>query len=301
MNSIRQNFLLGLNKLGEFLMQGRREAAIAAMLTAAIPFLGWLSLAIVAFITLRKGAKNGLFVAAWSIIPAVLSSYWMSNSLAMVMESFLAYFLIWGLALLLRTTASWRYVLEVSFGLCLIVIFFFYWLIPDLNQIYTQYLLDLYRDSGTSPESYADAQKFIKEIVYYLLGVQTSLYMLHILFALVVGRGLQAVMFNPGGLSQDLESIRLDYSFLILGLIFLVCGLTMSYDWAIDALPVFVVLYFIAGLSVVHYAIKQRISFKGAILLFYVLIILLFPISTIPVILLALSDTIFNVRKFIEK
>jgi hypothetical protein len=299
MNSIRQNFLIGLSKFGDFLLQGRREAAIAAMLTAAIPFMGWLSLAIVAFITLRKGAKNGLFVAGWSIVPAVISSYLMSNSLAITMEALFSYLLVWGLALLLRATASWRYVLEVSFGVCLVIIVFFYWLIPDLNQVYTQYLLDVYKAAGTSPETYTDAQEFIKEIVYYLLGVQTSLYMLHILFALVVGRGLQAVLFNPGGLSQELKIIRLDVGVLILAIIFLGFGLKMSYDWAFGAVPVFVMLYLIAGLSLVHHAIKQRIPFKGAILLFYIVCALLFPFSLIPVIVLAIGDTILNLRRFI--
>lgn len=296
---MRQNFFVGLSKLGEFLLQGRREAAIAAMLTAAIPFMGWLSLAIVAFITLRKGAKNGLFVAAWSIIPAVISAYLMTNSLAITTETLFSYLLVWSLALLLRATASWRYVLEISFGVCLVIIIFFYWLIPDLNQIYTQYLLDVYRSAGTSPETFADAQEFIKEIVYYLLGVQTSLYMLHILFALVVGRGIQAVLFNPGGLSQDLKIIRLDIGILILAIVFLGFGLKMSYNWAFGVLPVFLILYLIAGLSLVHYAIKQKVPFKGAILLFYILCALLFPFSLIPVMVLAVGDTILNLRRFL--
>lgn len=300
MNSIRQNFLLSLNKLGEFLLQGRREAAIAAMLTAAIPYLGWLSLAIVAFITLRTGMRNGFFVVAWSVIPAIISSYWMNGSMAMATESFAAYLLIVGLALLLRTTASWRYVLEVAFGISLVIIIFFYWLIPDLNQIYTQYLLDIYREAGTTPESYLDAKEFIKEIVYYLLGVQTSLYMLHILFALVVGRGLQAIMFNPGGLSQDLKLIRLDIGVLVIAIVFLAFGLKMSYNWALGTFPVFIVLYLIAGLSFIHYAMKQKVRLKGAMLLFYILCALLFPFSLIPIIAFALGDTIWNIRRFVK-
>jgi hypothetical protein len=299
MNSIRQKILLNLKNFSEFLMKGRREATIAAMLTAAVPFLGWLSLAIVALVTLRKGLRDGLFVLCWSLIPAIISAYLMTGTTIIAAESLISYALVWGLALLLRATASWRYVLEVSFGLALVIIIFFYWLIPDLNDIYAHYLMDVYRNAGTNADSYTDAQSFIDQLVYYLLGVQTTLYILHNLFALLVGRGLQATLFNPGGLSQDLKMIRLDWIPVLVAVICLVAGLKMSYAWALDTFPVLVVFFLIAGFSLIHYAVKQKIRFKGAIVLFYLLFILLLPFSVIPVILLAWGDTIWNIRRLL--
>jgi hypothetical protein len=299
MNSIRQNVLNNVKKLGDFLMKSRREATIIAMLTAVIPFLGWLSLAVLAFVTLRKGAKNGFFILGWSVIPAVVAAYVMNGSVAIAVECFASYLLVWIFALLLRVTASWRYVLEIAFALALLFVFFLYWLIPDLNQIYTQYLLELYQNSDTITQNSADVQNFIQLVVSYLLGVQTSLYVLHMLFSLAIARGMQAVMFNPGGFSQDAKLIRLNIYALIVSLIFAGLALTFSYDWAWSAFPVLITAYTIAGLSLIHYLVKQKVKFKGAIFLFYVLFVLLFPFSLIPLILLAAIDTLWNIRRFL--
>ncbi len=299
MNSMRQNFLLGLNKLGAFLMKGRREATIAAMLTAAFPFLGWASLAIVAFVTLRKGSRDGLFVLCWSIIPAILMAYFMMGTVAVAIESLVSYGFVWGLALLLRATASWAYVLELAFFIAIVFVVFLYWLIPDLNDIYAQNLVDLYQNAGANPQSVTTIRGFIEKIVYYLLGLQTTVYVLQSLLALLIGRGLQAFMFNPGGLSLEIKGIRLRWMLCVLAVICTVFGFVKSYDWAIATFPIWIALFLIAGFSVIHYGIKQRIQFKGAILLFYVLCILLFPFSIIPVVLLAWIDTIWNVRRFL--
>lgn len=294
---MRQKLINGITRLGLFLMKGRREAAIAAMLTAAIPFLGWASLAIVCFVTLRKGMKEGLFVSFWAVIPAVISSYIMGSG-ALALESLFAYILLWGLSGLLRSSASWRYVLEVSAGIAIGIVVYFHWQIPNLNEIYVNYLMDVYQNSGAEPTTYPEMQSYIQYFVYYLLGIQTTLYMIHNILCLLIARGVQAILYNPKGLCRELKMIRLGWFFWILAAVFLFLGLQKSFTWALDTFPVFIALFFFSGLSLLHYWVNAKIKIRGIMFIIYILLLLLLPFSFAPIILLALFDTGWNLRKF---
>ena len=296
MLSVRQKVMSSLVQLTQLLMKSRREAAIVAMLTAAIPFLGWASLVIVCLVTLRKGMREGLFILSWAVVPAFISSC-LIGSWLLGLESVMAYLWLWGVACLLRKTASWAYVLEASALVGVIVILFLHVKIPDLSEIYFNYLMDLYKSSTSDTIAYADMQTFVQHIVNYLLGVQVVLYVIHNLFCLLIARGLQAMLYNPKGLSRDLKMIRLNWASWAFAAICLFFGMKMSSSWALDTFPVWIVLFVFAGLSLVHYLIKVKLSFRGAIPVFYILLMLLFPVSLIPVALLAFTDTGWDMRK----
>lgn len=297
MLSIHQKIRIGVSSFGHFLMKGRREAAIAAMITAAIPFLGWASLAIVCLVTLRKGMREGLFVLCWGVLPAAVSSYLMASG-SVALESLIAYIFLWVMAGLLRATASWRYVFEASAIFSVVIIALFHFLIPDLNEIYLNYLMSFYQDSGVDSENYAQMQIYIQYLVYYFLGLQTTMYMMHNLFCLLIARGFQAVLYNPQGLSKDLKMIRLGWLVWIFAAVFFFFGVKMSSPWALDTFPVFIALFFFSGLSVIHYWINMKFSkLKGSMLIFYVFLTLLLPFSIVPVMLMALVDTGWNIRK----
>lgn len=289
-----------LDKLGDFgryLVDGRFEViTVAAMLTAAVPYLGWLSLVFVCLVTLRKSILSGFVVLAWAILPAIISGFWV-GSWSVALESIIAYFVLWGLAGVLRVTASWRYVLEIASAIAMVVILFFHWLIPDLNSFYLDYFLGMYKSSHPDPATYVNMTSYLQSLVDYLLGIQTTLYMLHNLFCLLVARGLQAFLYNPQGLSRDLKKIRLGWTSWGVLVVLLFLSFKMSLPWAMDCLPVFIALFFLAGLSMAHCLIQAKMPYKGMVVLFYLLLILLVPFSVLAMILLAFIDTGWDLRK----
>lgn len=304
--SVRQKILGSVTRSGQFLMENRREAVVIAMLTAAIPLLGWISLVVMCLVTLRKGAREGLFVLAWAVIPAVISNGLM-GSWSFALENLIAYVWLWSMACLLRVTTSWRYVLEVSTGIAVLVIIVIHMVIPDLDKIYLDFLMAVYKNSisgavdpsnpVSNPVSYAAMQGYMQQIVYYLLGVQVTLYLGHNLLCLLIARGWQAVLYNPKGLSHDLKMIRLGWIPWVAALILVFFGINRSLPWAMDTLPVLAALFFFAGLSLVHYVFKIKLPYRGAVPILYILLILLLPFSIVPMVLLAFIDTGWNIRK----
>jgi|GEM_PF-934194 len=326
---LHQKILAKIRQFGGFLLKNRQNAIVAAMLSAAIPLLGWASLVIVSLVTLRKGPKEGILVVFWAILPASLSVYWL-GSWTLVAEGILAYVFLWSLAWVLRVTASWRYVLELAAGAGLLIIILFHAAVPDLNQLYFNYLLDFYKQTGADAGAYANIQPYLQQIVYYLLGMQVALYLFNNLFCLCIGRWVQSLLYNPQGLSKELKNIRLSFFPWIIGVVFALAGVKMSQDWALDTLPVFILLFTLAGISFVHYLIenfsvsgnssrlkvpveagaeerrsvtpkKSKLKQRSLLFGFYILFGFLIPFSLIPVILLAFVDTGWNIRRKFSK
>lgn len=282
---------------GRYLLDGRREVLVLiATLTAATPYLGWLSLVLVCLLTLRKGILSGFLVLAWAILPAIISGFWV-GSWSVALESIIAYFVLWGLAGVLRVTASWQYVLEIASAIAIAVVLFFHWLIPDLNSFYLDYFLGMYKSSHVDPDTYANMTTYLQSLVDYLLGIQTTMYMLHNLLFLLVARGLQAFLYNPQGLSRDLKKIRLGWTSWGVLVVLLFLSFKMSLPWAMDCLPVVTALFFLAGLSMAHCLIQVKMPYKGMVVLFYLLLILLVPFSVLAIISLAFIDTGWDLRK----
>lgn len=300
MLSVRQTGLSWVRNFGTFLMKGRSEATILAMLTAAIPFLGWLSLVILCLVTLRKGMREGLFVLLWAIIPAMMGSYFIGSaagSMAFVLETLITYITLWGVSGLLRTSSSWTYVLEVSAAFAISLIVFFHLRVPDLDTFYLNYLLEIYQNSSMDHSNDLLIKEYLQYLVYFLLGTETTLYMIQNLIFLLIARWVQAILYNPKGLSNELKLIRLHWYVWVGVLVFSLLGLRMSPSWALDSFPVFIALLCFAGLSVAHHWISVKYTFKGALLCFYFLFILLIPASFVPLMLLALIDTGWNIQK----
>src|SRR3990167_3316715 len=108
-----------MGKLGNWLLKDRRYAATLALLFSLLPLLGlptsWMTSVIIAFITLQKGLKEGLFVVLWASLPAVILWY-LGGSLFIIAMFIMQYLLVSYLASLWREYKSLTLVLEVAAG-----------------------------------------------------------------------------------------------------------------------------------------------------------------------------------------
>ena len=68
-----------LKTLGLYLLKNRYNAIWVAFVCALLPFVGlltsWISLIIVALVTLRNGLKEGGFILIWVALPAIVMSF----------------------------------------------------------------------------------------------------------------------------------------------------------------------------------------------------------------------------------
>lgn len=285
-----------MRSLAEFVMRGRKQAIIIALLFTLIPLMGWVADAIVALVTLRKGIKEGAIVLLWVVLPGTvvgLMGYpliWLYGVMGGTVTTYL-------LAILLRQY-GWIVVLEVSALLGIAAVFSAHLFVPDIAQLWTKSFalyVQTMREKSVFPISAQDMQKAAALLVKIATGLQVALIIFGNLFSLLIARWAQAELYNPGGLRQELYNIRLGFlaiAILVLTVLASMAGVAA----ATDSLPVILLIFVMAGLSLVH-AFVAVLNQKLWLVVFYGLLVVLFPYIMGMLVMLALMDSWWNFRR----
>ncbi|MBA2710279.1 MAG: DUF2232 domain-containing protein [Tatlockia sp.] len=294
-----------LGKQGRFLLENDNQALIYCAILALIPFAGWLSAAVVALVTLRKGLIDGFkcLVAAFLVLLA-LSLMTMSFTAAFISAA-LAFLPCYLTAAVLHSTASWKVTVASIVFQALLLIVLIHWLAPEFitNQFqYIQTILKGFEREFSDNPALALASNQTKQqqtaIANYLLGVQATSIVISALASLMLARSVQSRIFYPGGFRQEM----LGFQASSLGIVLLGIAVFGAYNHsllAISCLPILVTYYVFAGLGLTFSLTKTR-GPGTFVLLFVPLIILPFVMLPIYVILGAL-DSLFNFRSYLSK
>ncbi|WP_141650474.1 hypothetical protein [Legionella massiliensis] len=292
-----------MSKQSRFLLENDNQALVYIAVLAVIPFVGWLSAAIVALITLRKGWYDGLKgMIAGSIALLVLSLMSMSFTAALL-ATVMAFLPCYLTAAVLHSTASWKIAGGLLVLMALLVIALVHWFAPDFITGQYQYiqaiLKEIERESTDSAAvSLLNNQNKLNEVIIanYLVGIQSVSIVLSTLTSLLVARSMQSRLFYPGGFKQEMLAFRAS-GFGVLLLVWAVIGAYQHYPLAISCLPVLVTYYVFAGLSISFNVLAKDKGLSYLILLVVPLVILPFIMLPIYVILGAL-DSLFNFRLY---
>ena len=287
-----------MRNLAEYIMRGRKQAILVALLFSILPMFGWVAVVIMGLVTLRKGAKEGAIILAWIILP----------SLVIALKGFpqlLIYDVIggsiatYGMAVMLRQTADWGKVLSMAAFVGLGVIIMLHLIFPDINllwnkelAVYFEYLRQHFKLDLTSQQ----AQLWAAKMSYIATGVQLSLLLLGDTFNLILARWCQAKLYNPHGLQSELLNIRLGTPAVVVLLLTLL-GCLFGNLISIDAICLILAPFFIAGLSLFHSAVAIKKLSKVWIIIFYILLILFFPYLAVITSAFALADSWLNFRQ----
>lgn len=288
-----------LRRFAEYVLSNRKHAIWIVLLFSVMPLFGWVSSVVVGFVTLRQGVREGLFVLAWSVLPAVIIGF---LGYPMIAANILlaGNILAWVLSAVLRKTVSWRMVLFslLGYGFLVIVGVHLIWPQADIIKHWTN-ILTLYvdrMDSALFAEfSPADIQRYIGYGAQVMTGTNVAVMLFFGVMNVVLARGLQAMLFNPGGMKQELLGVRLNGVALLL---LAVCmgGSYFGLPLAFDMLPILFLAFFLAGLSLMHGLVLQRFSKPWFWLggLYFLLVIL--PYTAFLLVLFALFDAVADFR-----
>ncbi|MES2999041.1 MAG: hypothetical protein V4700_07000 [Pseudomonadota bacterium] len=283
-----------LHRWAIYVMRGRQQAIIVGLLFTIVPLLGWVSNVIISLVTLRKGPKEGAIVLLWIILPVVVVASLANPWIALyniVGGSLFAYLL----ALILRQTQSWKKVLEVGMFLGLLVVLLVHLLVPDVQAFWVKqvahYALMIKTQFNFSINT--DQLQFFTK---FATGFQIVFLSLGGFINLILARGLQSMLYNPGRLRPELEAIRLSSWDALVFLVIAVASV-QKFATAQDILPVVLLPFMLAGLSVIHALARLKNGFfKGWFLLFYGLLIVFFPYLAALLIVVAIMDSYLDFR-----
>lgn len=236
--------------LAEYIMRGRSQAVIVAVISAGIPMFFWVSAAAVGLVTLRRGIQDGGVVCLWAIVPAAVVAWYGEIMPVFAIPGVMA------LAWLLRTTVRWSWVLGAAAVLGLA----FSASLISVGETYLEYVTQMFAQVFEGVEQDAGSSVVIEPpTALEVAGMFGLVQTVTLTVCTLIARWWQAMLFNPGGFRSEFHGIRLA-PIQALGLIAAAMGLGalgpgfQMWSW----MPLVPLLF--AGLGLVHGMVATRLA-----------------------------------------
>ncbi len=282
-----------MGALPAFIMRGRPQAMLVAATAAVLALLlppitsplGYLGGAVIALVSLRRGASEGLLIMAGAAaIAGVLGAILLGHGRAVVLATLVLWLPCWLLSLVLRSTTSMARTLEAAAMLGLLLVGLVYLLLGDPTAWWIEVLTPLLGPALEQGGMAGDSTDIIASAAGYMTGMAAAALVLGLMICLLLARAWQAGLYNPGGFRSEFHGLRLGRNAALLAIV-LVLLARLGGDLgggqvaavASQLMLVMLVVFVLAGLGLVHFALahtgRGRIWRVGL----YVLLLLIAP------------------------
>ncbi len=272
--------------VAEYVMRGRYQALLVALVGASSLMFAWISAAVIALVTLRRGLNEGAFILIWALLPAgyMLARFGDMGPLAMLVGTT-------ALAAVLRWAVSWPLALVTSIAVGVItgyaMLLFSTPYLEDMSAMFAEVFENLQANMPNGQTLHAPGVSTIAG----MLGLMNTV---TCVLCLLLARWWQSVLYNPGGFREEFHGLRLAPQFSVT-LVLLMLGVSMlgvEYrPWAM----LFAVPLSIVGLGFLHARAAHRKLGFGWFSMFYMLWLVLDPIKLV-VIGIAIADSFIDFR-----
>ena len=299
-----------MEAFARYIMRGRLQAisisAAATVLSLVLPPLNYISSAVIALVTLRRGWNDGLLVmtATAAALGAVMAISKGDPLPAMVLAGVI-WVPVWLLSLVLRRTMSLSGTVSVAALMGGATVIGVYLALDDPAQTWRDllghFIDELRRESDTSA---ADTlSQVLAHAAPHMTGMAVGALMLGLIMSVFLGRWWQALLYNPGGFQREFHGLRLSRTFaigtLLVGVLSAM-GSESTAEVAANVLTVFATAYLLHGLGLLHGVVAARHIKVGWLIAVYALT-LLWPPSTLLLGAAGFVDSWMDVRVRLAK
>ncbi len=279
-----------MKAIAEFAMRGRFQALLLTVAGAGSIMFCWISAAVLALVTLRKGVGNGAQLLLWALLPSGVLLYTVGDSgpLSLMVGTAL-------LAMVLRITVNLPLAVLVSTavgilsGLALLAFGSQY--LEQVVGLFGEFLANVEQQLSQGGEAIELARPTAAQIAG-MMGAGTG--MMSVL-CLMLGRYWQAALYNPGGFGSEFRLLRYTPAVATaLGLAAVALS-ALGLEYRTWAVIVLLPLNF-AGLALVHARVQHKGQGTGWLIGFYLAWLLLDPVKMM-VVFAAIADSWFDFRQ----
>ncbi len=272
-------------------MRGRFQALALTVAGAGSILFCWLSAAILALVTLRKGVGAGAQLLFWALLPSGVLMYAVGDSgplMLLVGTGMMAAVLRSSVSLPLALLSSTA--VGVLAGLAMLLFGGQY--LDQLLAVFSEALATFEQQLSQGGGQAVEIARPTELQIAGLMGAGTA--MLATL-CLLLARYWQAALYNPGGFGSEFRALRYPpaVALVTVALALLLSSLGMEYrTWAVIAL----LPMSFAGLSLVHARVRAKGQGSTWLTFFYLAWLLLDPVKLV-VMVLAVADSWFDFRR----
>jgi hypothetical protein len=266
----------------------------------AVAFIGsffpLISSATIALVSLCKGAKEGLLLFLWISLILVLIQQASTDNPLLAAVSIASLGIMVIAAKVHRHLASWQWTLLATIAISVACAFSFGLL---MGSEVTAFLTTVEAMFAAINSKQQDAQISLDLTESMLLGIVATLLAIGSIMSLMLARWWQAGIYNPGGFQKEFHSFKIEAKVAVILVAVLLAGQFMSKSsqiWSdLAVLPLL-----IAGIALVHFAVKLLDQGRQWLAFLYVGIILAGKPVTVILLVLGLTDSLIDLRSRLE-
>ena len=287
-------------------MRGRTQAAalssLFAVLSLVLPPLSYISGAIVALVTMRRGATEGAFIAFIAVLVlAAISLFTIGNAVLAIVFGLVVWLPVLILALVLRQTISLPMTLAVATLICGVTVIGFHLMVGSTVEWWQNMLDKILTEAASQPGVDVANMDVIRSATsQYLTGLMAAAFFISMVLSLFLGRWWQSVLYNPGGFKLEFLLFRVSKVIAILGALIMIWAMfnPIPGNLASD-LSIVVSLYAsVAGLALIHHWTDATNANKAWIILLYLLLVIIAPQILVLLAILGFADAWLDMRRF---
>lgn len=291
-----------MQKQAQMLLVNKQHALMYALVLALFPYTAWMSIVIIALITLRKGWREGAVLLLPVVTVHLGCSLVSVPVIAAVINTLTLFIPCYLAACVLRLTTSWQAVIGVFFLLISLAALCIQWFAPEFVMAQYLYLQTMLKEaqSDSVVSSLLDTTGINQTMLAsYAFGIQMLTIVFSAMTALMMARSMQSRLYNPGGFKQEILTFRANKIGMLI-LAFMLSAALQRNVVAMMILPAPVLYFMLAGLSLSANALIKKNS-RLVFLLLVVPLILLPFVMVLVYCMLGLLDSLFNLRVYTFK
>lgn len=295
--------------LASYIMKGRLQAmtvaAALALLSLAFPPASIVSSASVALITLRRGAKEGLYVLLCACLAAGILSLLLNIGYQFALLYGLVLWIpIWLISIVLREGKQLAVAIEIAVLIGVIGVLGFYLYQDQPAQVWAGVLAVMMQPMlEANPDIPADQIKqSAQAFAHFMTGAIAAGSVYGLLFGMFLARWWQATLFNPGGFKAEFLTVKGHTQFaiatlLLLAIASLASGVVAELGW--NLVLVLFVLYTFIGTAVLHACFAAMKGSRFMVPFLYLTLVLI-PHVMVLIAFCGLVDNWLNLRNKIS-
>lgn len=258
-------------------------AVAAAVLSLLLPPLNYISGAVVALVTLRRGWLEGLIIIIGAgLVIALFAAVSSSDPVRAALFAAAVWLPVWLLAAVLRGTVSLPATLMSAAIMGMAGVGAAYLALDDPAAFWQGVLTRItaemqFSQANVTPEQMGEV---IAQIAAQMTGMMAAAMTLSVLLSVLLARWWQALLYNPGGFRREFHSLRLSRNFALLAFAVLAAALLSAgkvQELAANMIVVLVAVYLLHGLALLHGVVAARGMHTAWLAGVYVLSLFILP------------------------
>lgn len=299
---MKKGFLL---RQGQALTSNPWLASGVVLLSCLLPQWGvplaWVGFIILSLFTLQNGYRQAglpLLAALLSVGPYIAHEQWvmMAHQLSLIVAAY-------GLAALFVYARSWSLLVEALAAFGVVGILLLHWIFGDVNAWWTAHFNDYFQQIPAEAQLDKQAMQQVAAVIaQFASGMQWATMMLSMLINFLLARVWWIMLQRQReSVRQECHQVRASWSMVVLAGVASVLGLIFAWPPAIDVLPILVMPFLCAGISLLHARVYPTSHRVPKLIAFYLSLIFLAPYSLFVVGLAGLLDVGLDLRHWQAK